>query len=56
LKLVATIDFWDDTPGKVLDMYPEQLTNVAMYFSHQNVASITFTRPPDFVKLSEEKN
>lgn len=55
MKLIATIDFWDDTPSKVLDVNPEQLTNVAMYFSHKNVASISFTRPPDLVELAKEK-
>lgn len=55
MKLIATIDFYDDTPSKVLDVYPEQLTNVAMYFGHKNVACITFTRPVDLVALLEEK-
>jgi len=52
MKLLATIDYWDDKPGKVIAVYPESLTNLSMYFSSGDVASITITRPPDLVKMA----
>ena len=50
MKIVCTIDYWDGTPGKVREVYPEELTSVALYFGDPNVASITMTRLPDLTK------
>ena len=53
MKLIATIDYWDDTPGRVVDIHPESVKSFAMLFTNRNVASVTLTRPPDLVRLAE---
>lgn len=57
MKLIVTIDYWDGTPGKSREVWPDEIHGgqIAMQFSNAAVASITFTRIPDLLKVLEEK-
>lgn len=52
MKLIATIDYWDGTPGKVRVLHSEDFVGngLALMFTHPNVATITITRPPNLAK------
>jgi hypothetical protein len=57
MKLLATLDYWDGSPGKTKECFGEDITGSAIIRSLMGpgVASITFTRPPDLLKLSHKE-
>lgn len=57
MKLMATLDYWDGTPGVTRECFLEDVHSSAIIRSLMGpgVASITFTRPPEFAKDLEAK-
>lgn len=55
MKIIATIDYWDGSPGEVKELYPEDIVSgrLGMLFTSARVASITLTKPPNLVKAFE---
>jgi hypothetical protein len=58
MKLLATLDFWDGRPGKTKECDLEDVTGSAVIGSlmSKGVASVTFTRPPDLLKITTEES
>lgn len=52
MQLLATLDYWDGTPGVTRECFLEDVTGSALIRSLMapGVASITFTRPPEFAR------
>ena len=57
MKLLVTIDYWDGSPGKTREVYPEEIqgSQIAMQLNSADVASITLTRIPNLLKVLGEK-
>lgn len=53
MKLIATIDYWDGTPGLSRELHAEDIhgRSISMLFTSPHVASITITRPPNLAKV-----